>query len=101
MLRIEALQNGDPAPKLPGLVDGPLSAAEVERELADVDAAAGNVSSTLLSTVMDSDAGPVPNGCLSFCSSYESRCAASCPGRSVACRTSCERERAICLKGCF
>lgn len=100
MLRIEALQNGDPPPVLPGLVQGPRTSDEVASELAEVDASASNTEPSLMSAFIDMDAGPVPNGCLTYCSTYESRCAARCPGRSVECRTGCERERAVCLRAC-
>jgi hypothetical protein len=100
MLRIEALQAGEPTPSVPGLLDGPLTKGQVRSELADVDAAANNTGSSLLGPMMDLDAGPVPNGCLAFCSEYESRCATRCPPSSSACRAGCEHERAICLQGC-
>jgi hypothetical protein len=100
MLRIEALQNGEPTPALPGLMETTRPPEDVASELAAVDAASGNTSDSLLMPTMDGDAGPVPNGCVSFCNSYESRCLERCTGRSVACRTGCERERAICQQGC-
>ena len=100
MLRIEALQSGEPPPSLPQLTEGPRSETQVQSELAEVDAAATNTSSGLLTALMDGDAGPVPNGCLNFCNEYEARCRTGCTGRSVECQNGCERERAVCLQGC-
>jgi len=101
MRRIEALQNGEPPPVLPGLVSGALSSGEVRAELAAVDAAAGNTGSSLIEPTIERDGGPVPNGCLSYCNTYEGQCLSRCVSGNVACRQTCERERALCLHGCY
>lgn len=99
--RIEALQNGEPAPELPGLVSGALSHNQVVAELREVDAAVSNTGSGLLaSTDAQADGGGIPNGCLHFCNEYEAACSARCQGTSPACFVGCERERDICLHGC-
>jgi hypothetical protein len=100
MGRIEALQSGDPLPRLPGLVPSSQSEEEIAEELAEVDAAAGNESSLLLAT-MSADAGVVLNGCLHFCNEYESTCNERCERGSLACSALCERERSLCLNGCY
>lgn len=98
--RIEALQNGEPPPELPGLVAGAISPARVEAELQAVDAAVHNTSSSLLAATTEGDGG-VPNGCLGYCNEYEAACDARCQGASPACFVGCERERAICMHGCY
>lgn len=94
--RIEALQNGEPALLLPGL---PASSAGKAVEIDDAGSLARAQAS--LSPVMQGDGGPVQNGCLTFCNDYESRCVARCPGNDVACHDGCQRERALCLQGCY
>jgi hypothetical protein len=98
LARIESLQNGEPIPTLPGFTTEP--ATPVAKELDEADAAASNVSSQMLAT-MSPDAGPVPNGCLHFCNEYESDCNARCDHGSLACSSNCERERGLCLRGCY
>lgn len=103
--RIEAIQNGEPAPSLPGLGRGPLpsgslSSAEVDAEVQAASVESSNNSAALLTTISLNDGGPVPNGCLNYCNQYESRCNGRCPGTSTTCRLGCERERQLCLNGC-
>lgn len=98
LARIESLQNGEPLPRLPGFTTQPAEA--LAKEIAEADAAASNVSSQELVT-MAPDAGPVPDGCLHFCNEYESDCNARCDHGSLACSSNCERERGLCLRGCY
>jgi len=98
--RVEALQNGEPPPELPGMVTGALGEKQVEAELQAVEQVANNNTSSLLAATADGDGGVVPNGCLHFCNEYEGACNARCQGASHACFVGCERERAICLRGC-
>lgn len=92
LARIEALQNGEPPPTLPGLGEA--------QQPAPRDASVNQQNAVLLAT-MAADAGPVPNGCLHFCNEYESGCNARCVHGSLACSANCERERALCLNGCY
>ena len=98
--RVEALQNGEPPPALPGLVRGALTPAEVRSELDAAAAAASNTSAALLSPT-SADGGNVPNGCMHFCDQYDARCRARCTGLGPKCPDTCERERAVCLNGCY
>ncbi len=100
LARIESLQNGEVMPNLPGLAGGGEQPRQVEQELAQADAAASNVSSQELVTIVP-DAGPVPNGCLHFCNEYESSCNARCDRGSLTCSANCEHERGVCLRGCY
>lgn len=99
MRRIEALQNGEPPPTLPGLAGG--SGNQVPVALGQEELLAG-AAPRLAST--DTDAGSlsseIPNGCLAACNTFESTCVSECPSGSVNCRNGCSRERAICLGGC-
>lgn len=88
--RVEAFQDGEPAPALPGL--SPAARPPVDdRKLA-----------SLVHTADYGDAGgaEVPNGCLEACGNYEARCVAACPADNTSCRHGCTRERSICLGGC-
>jgi hypothetical protein len=98
--RIEALQSGEPAPFLPGLVRGALTPGELRSELDAAVSAASNTGSLLLAPISAPDASSVPNGCSDFCSEYERRCNADCPTANEVCTAGCQRERAICLNGC-
>lgn len=93
MRRIEALQNGEPLPKLPGLSSGP-------QDLALMSALDGGVGEGRLSPVMEGDGAVVPNGCGHFCDAERAHCDARCPPQDRACVQTCERERAFCLHGC-
>lgn len=100
MRRVEALQAGEPALGLPGLSPSPppfvLSAGS---EAVTVQGPrAGAEAATRLQT---SEAPQVENGCESMCRIYEARCLVPCPERSGACADGCEREKAICLGGCY
>ena len=110
--RIEALSSGEPPPFLPGLVRGALRPDQIRSELDAAVAASSNTSSMLLAPISAADASAVPRGCAHFCSEYERRCNADCPAaveargsareqRSDTCMAGCERERAICLNGCY
>jgi len=92
--RIEALQNGEPAPELPGLGNGTLSRSEVVAEPGGLD------TNLLTSPNAGSDGGAIANGCVHFCTEYQAACNARCQGTGPACFAGCDHERAICLKGC-
>jgi len=99
--RIEALQNGEPAPELPGLSNGTLSHNELVPERPDIDADASTYGTSLLASSDEAaDGGLIPNGCLHFCSEYEAACIARCQGTSPVCFVGCDREREICLHAC-
>lgn len=99
--RIEALQSGEPAPKLPGSDARGVASEQVSGALDASAAATGHYSSSSLAGTTQGDAGTIPNGCLRFCNGDESRCNARCRGDQTACFTGCERERSICLAGCY
>jgi hypothetical protein len=99
--RIEALQNGEPAPELPGLGNGGLTQGQLVAEVQDIDAGVSNNGSALLAPRTEvADGGGIPNGCLHYCDEYEAACSSRCQGTSPACFSGCERERAICLHAC-
>jgi hypothetical protein len=106
LARIEALQNGDPAPVLPGLpranIDAGAMDASIAEELEAADAAARPPQGWLLSPVMtQGDGAVVPNGCANYCEGYASTCEARCAPENAPCQVGCKRERAICLGGCY
>jgi len=104
MRRIEAVQNGEPTPSLPGSGQAPLLSSTVKSELVTViaaDAGIGRTSSRLLASTMERDAGPVANGCSHYCTEYEAACNARCHEASRLCTAGCEYERTICLHGCY
>jgi hypothetical protein len=100
MGRIEALQSGEPAPELPGMVHAGHSGKELRADLDQADASAAHARPLEMATMMP-DAGPIPNGCLHFCNEYESACNGRCDRGSLACSSNCERERSLCLNGCY
>lgn len=100
LARIEKLQNGEPQPTLPSMGSESAPVPAPDLEIVDPDGGNGDVSTAVLVT-MESDAGPVPNGCLHFCNEYESRCNAQCDRGSLACSANCEHERGVCLRGCY
>lgn len=99
MRRVESLQQGDPAPGLPGLT----SSSQQAQASADAQVALEGVVPldpaipAVTETVPKVD---IPNGCLEACNRFESQCVAQCPADSVNCRNGCTRDRAICLGGC-
>ncbi|MDB4986143.1 MAG: hypothetical protein JWN04_1321 [Myxococcaceae bacterium] len=102
--RIEAVQNGEPLLVLPGTAASALVPQEVKSELTTVlavDAGVGRATPRLMASTMEGDAGPVPNGCLHFCSDYQAACNARCLEASRACFQGCEDERQVCLNGCY
>jgi hypothetical protein len=91
--RVEAFQNGEPPPGLPGL-------SPWARAPADDAKLASLVHYAPYATGGDGDGGPIPNGCLEACNTFEANCSAACPDDNVSCRNGCIRERSICLGGC-
>jgi hypothetical protein len=98
MRRMEALQAGEPALKLPGLTRNAHPEVEPEHQ-ALLETAQTGAPPKLAMKTGDAGAPAIPNGCTDTCNAYEARCIAECPGE-VACRHGCTRERAICLGGC-
>jgi hypothetical protein len=101
--RIEALQNGEPTPELPGSAQTPLvlpPLASADASIAAPDPPATTRSLSIIST-MEGDAGEVPNGCKTYCEGYQSACNARCHEGTLACFHGCEQERTICLHGCY
>jgi len=101
MRRIEALQNGEPMPTLPGLAGASGNQVPVDPGLSTL---VGGGAPRLAAVSQDADAGTlsseIPNGCLEACNTFDSQCVSECPSRNVNCRNGCTRERAICLGGC-
>lgn len=101
MRRVEALQNGEPLPTLPGLAGASGNQVPVDPNLSNL-VGAGAPRLAAVSTTTDGGAplNEIPNGCLEACNTFESSCVSECPSSSVNCRDGCSRERAICLGGC-
>jgi hypothetical protein len=99
MRRVEALEAGEAALKLPGLNSG------VQREVTPehqslLETAQSGAPPKLAAISADAAVPAIPNGCLATCDSYEAHCSGECPEGNVECRHGCTRERAICLGGC-
>lgn len=87
MLRVEALQSGEPGPELPGVNAGPkASPAQSVVDLAEL--------------APPQAGAEVASGCLGACNEFEHACIERCPSGNTTCRHGCARERAICLRGC-
>jgi hypothetical protein len=99
MRRMETLQAGEPALKLPGLARSMDGDVDPEQQ-ALLETARAGAPPKLEMKAGDAGAPGIPNGCLATCDAYETRCASDCPENRIECRHNCTRERAICLGGC-
>ena len=98
MRRVEALSGGEPPLSLPSIsadVGVTQTGPQTSAELTSLHGAQDTGDEPA-----DTDAEPVPNGCLSACNHFEHACIARCPENGTSCRRNCTRERAICLAGC-
>lgn len=95
--RIEALQNGEPAPALPGLMDAGLGDVTDGAVFDD----GRDPSVVWLRSPPTVDGGSVPRGCMRYCGAQKEHCEGRCARENVACQASCAREREDCLAGCY
>jgi hypothetical protein len=102
MRRVEALQAGEPALRLPGMQQSGV-VVDVDPAQQAMLASAQQANQPKLENSPESEGGKVsvPNGCLDACNGYEGRCLGGCESNNVSCRHDCARERAICLGGCY
>jgi hypothetical protein len=100
MRRIETLQAGEPALKLPGLSHSEGGAVDPAQQALLQKAQTGAPPPKLSVNTSDAGESKIPNGCLATCDAYEAHCVSECPSHLVECRHGCTRERAICLAGC-
>lgn len=103
--RIEALQNGEPSPELPGSVvtavaEAPWPASATDGAIAPADAPL-TVPALSTTSTMEGDGGAVLRGCQQYCRQYESACNARCHEGTLTCWHGCEAEKTICLRGCY
>jgi hypothetical protein len=102
MRRVEALQAGEPALRLPGLQRSETAVGLApEQQALLATAQQGNQPKAEGTALADAGVVSIPNGCLDTCNSYEGRCLSECASDNVDCRHGCTRERAICLGACY
>lgn len=100
MRRVESLQAGESALGLPGLSPSP--APFVISSGSEAVTVQGPRAGAEAATRLQTEEEPsVAHGCTGMCQIYEARCLTPCPERSGACAKGCEREKAICLGGCY
>lgn len=102
MRRVEALQAGEPALRLPGLQSSGASVGLGPEQQALLETAQqGNQPKSDTAPPANAAKVTIANGCLETCNGYEGRCLGECESSNVSCRHDCTRERAICLGACY
>jgi hypothetical protein len=100
MRRVESLQAGEPSPGLPELQGPNQDAPIIGGEGAEI-TRTGPRAGAEMATTMTAGDETIANGCEPTCTASYATCAASCPKESEGCPDFCEREKTICLAGCY
>lgn len=100
MRRVEALQGGERSPGLPDLQGPDQDAPVIGSEGADVTRTGPRAGAEVATTIVAGE-GAVINGCETTCTAGFTTCAARCPAENLGCPDFCEREKTICLGGCY
>lgn len=101
MRRVEALQAGEPALRLPGLQQAGVAVDVDPSQQAMLENAQQANQPKPEGSDNNAAKVSVPTGCLDACNAYEGDCLDDCESNNVNCRHDCTRERAICLGGCY